>query len=36
VHTARLPKALMADLVGTVGNRTLLFMGDSVMEQVGL
>ena len=34
VHTAGLPKALMADLVRTVGNRTLLFMGDSVMEQV--
>ena len=34
VHTAGLPKAPMADLVGTVGNRTILFMGDSVMEQV--
>lgn len=33
VHTAGLPKALMADLVRTVGNRTILFMGDSVMEQ---
>ena len=36
VHTAGLPKALMADLVRTVGNRTILFMGDSVMEQVGV
>ena len=26
----------MADLVRTVGNRTILFMGDSVMEQVGV
>ena len=33
VHTQALPKAGFAELAALVGNRTLLIMGDSVMEQ---
>ena len=33
VHTSQLPQANFRDVTSMLGNRTLLVMGDSVMEQ---